>query len=233
MKYKAIIFDLFGTLVDSYDVVGYASALRETSSILGIPHEQFIKLWSDTSERRTKGVFKTLEENLAYICRELNVPVKKFDINLAKMVRYDYVSLALTPRQYALELLSQLKTDGYKLALISNCSSEPPDLWQATPFAPFFESALFSSVTGILKPDPRVYQMACEQLSIQPENCLFVDDTALNLAAAAGLGMRSVLYRNPEETEYPGVVRPKEAWDGPAVTSLPEILDLLEEQNEV
>jgi putative hydrolase of the HAD superfamily len=228
MKYKAVIFDLFGTLVDSYDVVGYASALRETSSLLGITHEQFIKLWSETSERRTTGVFKTLEENLAYICQELNVPVKPFNINLAKMVRYDYISLALTPRPYAIEVLSQLKADSYKMALISNCSAEPPDLWPVTPFAPFFTASLFSSVTGILKPDPRVYLMAAEKLGVQPADCVFIDDTARNLNAATGLGMYSILYRNPEETEDLQVVRPKEEWDGPAVTSLPEILDLLE-----
>jgi putative hydrolase of the HAD superfamily len=232
-KYKAIIFDLFGTLVDSYDVVGYASALRETSSILKIPHEQFIKLWSDTAERRTTGVFKTLEENLEYICRELNISARKFDINLAKMVRYDFISLALTPRRNALEVLSQLKANGYTLALISNCSSEPPDLWPSTPFAPFFESALFSSVTGILKPDPRVFQMACENLGIPAQRCLFVDDTALNLTAAAGLGMHSILLRNPEDSDNPFVVKPKEEWDGPKIDSLPEILDLLDESNEV
>jgi putative hydrolase of the HAD superfamily len=227
-KYKAIIFDLYGTLVDSFDVFGYASALRETSSILGLRHEQFIQLWNDTSEHRTTGVFKTLEENLEYICRELNVPVKKFDINLAKMVRYDYISLALTPRQYAIELLSHLKTEGYKMALVSNCSSETPDLWPVTPFAPFFEAALFSNVTGILKPDPRIYLMAAEKLGLAPEACLYVDDIAHNLASATGAGMSAVLFRNPEETEDPQVIRPKEEWDGAAITSLPEILDLLE-----
>jgi putative hydrolase of the HAD superfamily len=227
-KYKAIIFDLFGTLVDSYDVVGYTSALRETSSLLGLEHEQFIKLWSETAERRTTGVFKTLEENLAYICKELNVPVKPFNINLAKMVRYDYISLALSPRQYAIEVLTQLKTHDYKMALISNCSAEPPDIWPMTPFSKLFEAALFSSVTGILKPDPRVYLMATEKMGVQPADCVFIDDTARNLNAATAMGMYSVLFRNPQETEDLQVVRPKEEWDGPAVTSLPEILDLLE-----
>jgi putative hydrolase of the HAD superfamily len=230
-KYKAIIFDLFGTLVDSYDVIGYTSALRETSSLLKIPHEQFAQLWNDTAERRTTGVFKTLEDSLEYICRELNIPVKKFDINLAKMVRYDYISLSLTPRQYAIEVLSQLKANGYKMALVSNCSSETPDLWPVTPFAPFFETVLFSSVTGILKPDPRIYLLAAEKLGLAPEACLYVDDTARNLAAASGAGMSGVLFRNPEETDDPHVIRPKEEWDGTSVTSLPEVLDLLDNEN--
>ena len=228
MKYEAIIFDLFGTLVDNYDLIGYASSLRETSSLLKLRHEDFMKLWNDTAPKRAIGGFKTLEELYEYICRELNVPVKKFDINLAKMVRYDYISLSLTPRQYTLETLSEIKKHNYKVGLISVCGLETPELWPQTPLAPFFDVTLFSSVIGIQKPDPRVFQMACEQLGVKPESCLYVDDTAKNLTAAAGLGMTSVLYRNPEETEYPGVVRPKEEWDGTSITSLPEVFDLLE-----
>ena len=75
MKYKAVIFDLFGTLVDNPGIVEDASALRETSSILKIPHNDFLKLWNDTAEKRTTGSFKTLEDNLEYICRELKLPV--------------------------------------------------------------------------------------------------------------------------------------------------------------
>jgi len=230
MKYKAIIFDLFGTLVDSFDFLEYASALRETSSILKIPHNDFQKLWDATAEKRTTGAFKTLEENLEYICLELNVPVKKFDITLAKMVRYDYITLALTPRRYVIETLSQLKKDGYKMALISNCSSETPVIWPKTPFAPFFDIALFSSVTGILKPDQGIFPMAVEQLGVKPEDCLFIDDNSDNLKAAAAYGMSPLLIDTPEENEYAHFVKkPEIIWDGPRIKAVEEVLDLLEE----
>ncbi len=229
MKYKAIIFDLFGTLVENYDLVGYAGVLRETSSILKIRHEDYARLWQETALRRTTGGFRTLEENLEYICRELNVPVKQFDINLAKMVRFDYVSLALSPRQYTIETLAQLKKDGYKLALISNCSMEPPLLWPSTPFAPFFDVLLFSSTTGIQKPDPRIFTMAVEQLGVKPEGCLFLDDNSTNLTAAAGLGISAVLISDPEENEQEHLIEKQEInWDGPTIKSIEEVLDLLE-----
>jgi putative hydrolase of the HAD superfamily len=231
MKYQAVIFDLFGTLVDIYDLVEYASALRETSSILKIPHDDFAKQWQDTTERRTRGEFKTLEENLEYICRALNMPVINFDIRLAKLVRFDYISLALTPRQYAIEVLSQLKAEGYKVGLISNCSSEPPVIWPHTPFAPFFDVTVFSSVAGIQKPDPRIYQMAMEQLKVKPEDCLYVGDgDSRELTGAAGAGMHPVLISVPiEEGDIPLRSDPKiDDYPCPKITSLPEVLDLLE-----
>ncbi len=231
MKYKAVIFDLFGTLVDNYDFIGYASALRETSSLLKIPHEDFYRLWTATAEKRTTGVFKTLEENLAYICRELNVPVKEFDINLAKMVRYDYESLALAPRKYTLETLSELKTSGCKIALISNCSMDIPEIWPLTPLAPFFDVTIFSSICGLRKPDPRIFQLAVEQLGVKPEECLFVDDNADNLTAAAGLGIEAVLISAPVEEQDPQVPAPKKSeWDGLTIKEIPEVLDILEDE---
>jgi putative hydrolase of the HAD superfamily len=234
MKYKAVIFDLFGTLVDSYDLVGYASALRETSSLLKIQHNDFMKVWHETRARRTTGVFKSFEENLAYICRELNVPVNKFDINLAKMVRLDYVGLTLAPRKYVIETLAELKKEGCKMALISNCSSETPVIWQVTPLAPFFDEVLFSCTVGFEKPDTRIFQLAVEKLGVKPEECLFVDDNSNNLAAAATLGITSVQYSNaddelqPDLPELPIMESAKSEWIGLKITSLPEVLDILE-----
>jgi len=230
MKYKAVILDLFGTLVDSYDLIGYTSALRETSSILKLPHEDFIRLWTETTDKRTTGGFKTLEENLEYICRELNVPVKIFDINLAKMVRYDFVSMALAPRKYTIETLSQLKKDGYKVALISNCSMEPPDIWPVTPLAPFFDVTIFSSTCGLTKPDPRIFQMALEKLGLKPEECVFVDDNSNNLNVAVGLGIVSVLITDAEGKEQHHAFEPQTGgWNGLKIKELPDVLDILEE----
>jgi putative hydrolase of the HAD superfamily len=140
----------------------------------------------------------------------------------------DYVSLSIAPRKYAIETLSQLKTDGYKMALISNCSMEPPMLWPNSPLAPFFDALFFSSITGIQKPDPRIFQMAAEQLGVKPEDCLFVDDKDNNLTAAAALGMSAVLYSSPEEQDPAiPVKKPVSTWTGPSIKSIEETLDFL------
>lgn len=234
MKYQAVIFDLFGTLVDEYDTLEYASALRETSSILKLRHEDFQKLWHETSWRRNAGGFENIEENLQYICRELNEPVKQFDIKLAKMVRYDFLSPLLTPRLYTVETLSMLKKAGYKLGLISNCSIDIPDIWPRTPLAPFFDVTVFSCNCGLMKPDPAIYRPATGKLGVKPEDCLFVDDNADNLAAAASLGMKAVLIEDPGEKDpyRPKEQQPKE-WTGLKIKDLLEVVDMLEEQHEI
>jgi putative hydrolase of the HAD superfamily len=231
MKYKAIIFDLFGTLVDDYDVVGYASVLRETGSLLKLRYDDFDRLWKETGEKRMTGGFKTLEENFEYICKELKEPVKQFDLKLAKMVRYDYVTGSLTPRMYAIETLSELKKSGYKLALISNCSMEPPDLWPQTPLAPFFDVLLFSSICGLRKPGIEIFRLALEKIGVKAEECVYVDDNSKNLTAAAGLGITSVLVTDAEGKEQHHYFEPPvdNQWTGLKIKDLAEVLDILED----
>lgn len=230
MKYQAVIFDLFGTLVDIYYQTDYYSVLREMMSILKTPHDDFMRLWRDTADRRVTGVFKTLEENLEYICRELNIPVSHSQINLAKRVRLDYVALALTPREGAIETLSQLKLDGYKIGLVSNCSAEPPVIWSLTPFAPFFDVTVFSSTAGIQKPDPRIYLMATEQLKVEPKDCLYIGDgDSHELTGAAAVGMNPVLILATHEDNVSSVRSNAEIDDCPCprISSLLEVLDLV------
>jgi putative hydrolase of the HAD superfamily len=231
MKYQAVIFDLFGTLVDIFDRAGYYSVLREMISVLKAPPDDFTRLWQSTAERRATGAFRTLEENLIYICRELNVPVKSSQIALAKWTRFDYVALALAPKPGVLETLAQLKSAGHKIGLISNCSTEPPVIWPGTPFAPFFDTAIFSSTSGLQKPDPRIYLLATEELAVKPEDCLYIGDGDGNeLTGAAEAGMHPVLIRNSREhninalrtDDYQG-----DKWDGAAINSLKEVLDLV------
>jgi putative hydrolase of the HAD superfamily len=230
MKYKAVIFDLFGTLVDIFSRVEYYSVLREMMTILKAPHDDFMRLWHATGDRRVTGAFRTLEENLTYICRELNVPVIRSQINLAKQIRLNFVSLVLAPREGVIEVLSLLKSDGYKIGLVSNCSAEPPVIWPYTPFAPFFDATVFSSVAGIQKPDPRIYNMAAEQLKVKPESCLYIGDgESHELTGAAEVGMHPVLIRAPSE-DSDTVIRANPEIDDfpcPRISSLREVLDLV------
>jgi phosphoglycolate phosphatase-like HAD superfamily hydrolase len=68
MTYDAVIFDLFGTLVDNFAVQDYYHSLSAMAAILGVPSEDFHCLWSETARRRGTGCFATLEANIAHIC---------------------------------------------------------------------------------------------------------------------------------------------------------------------
>ncbi|MFN0093239.1 MAG: HAD family hydrolase [Dehalococcoidia bacterium] len=60
-----------------------------------------------------------------------------------------------------------------------------------------FEVVIESSVVGLRKPDPRIYQLACERLGVVPEECVFLDDIGANLKGARALGMTTIKV-NPD-----------------------------------
>jgi putative hydrolase of the HAD superfamily len=55
-----------------------------------------------------------------------------------------------------------------------------------------FDVVIESSKTGIRKPDPRIYEMACEQLGVEAGEIVFLDDLGINLKPAAAMGMTTI-----------------------------------------
>jgi len=62
-----------------------------------------------------------------------------------------------------------------------------------------FDVVMESSKIGIRKPDPRIYQMTCEQMSITPEETIYLDDLGINLKPARALGMTTIKVLNAEQ----------------------------------
>lgn len=61
-----------------------------------------------------------------------------------------------------------------------------------------FEHVVESSKLGLRKPDPRIYQHACELLGVRPEDCIYLDDLGINLKPARALGMRTIKVGDPD-----------------------------------
>ena len=55
-----------------------------------------------------------------------------------------------------------------------------------------FDVVIESSKIGIRKPDPRIYQIACDQLGIAPNEAVFLDDLGVNLKPARAMGMSTI-----------------------------------------
>jgi putative hydrolase of the HAD superfamily len=55
-----------------------------------------------------------------------------------------------------------------------------------------FDAVIESSKAGVRKPDPRIYQMMCEALAVEPRACVYLDDLGVNCKPAASLGMTAI-----------------------------------------
>jgi len=63
-----------------------------------------------------------------------------------------------------------------------------------------FDVVLESSKLGLRKPDPRIYQLACEELEVEPAEAVFLDDIGANLKPARAMGMTTIKVDTPAQT---------------------------------
>jgi putative hydrolase of the HAD superfamily len=55
-----------------------------------------------------------------------------------------------------------------------------------------FDHVIESALTGLRKPDPRIYRLACKRLDVAPQACVYLDDLGINCKPAAALGMHAI-----------------------------------------
>jgi putative hydrolase of the HAD superfamily len=65
---------------------------------------------------------------------------------------------------------------------------------------PLFDAIIESSKAGVRKPDPRIYQMMCELLAVEPAQCVYLDDLGINCKPAAALGMTAIKVVDVDQT---------------------------------
>ena len=61
-----------------------------------------------------------------------------------------------------------------------------------------FQVVIQSSVVGVRKPNPKIYEMACEALNVAPEDAVYLDDLGINLKPARAMGMQTIKVIDPD-----------------------------------
>jgi putative hydrolase of the HAD superfamily len=208
---RAVVFDLWDTLIDWDPAAAAAMAQSVAGRVPG-----FAERWRSSPTRYTVPIRTALAES--------GVGADLMDEVCA--IRLEYVRGSLRPRPGVVETLRALRERGFLLGLITVCTEEVESLWPESDFAGLFDAVVFSSAVGVSKPDPRIYRRCCELLGVEPEEAVFVGDGANDeLAGARRVSMKAVLIHRPgEEPLWPEV----RTWNGPRVTSVPEVLEVLE-----
>jgi putative hydrolase of the HAD superfamily len=101
--------------------------------------------------------------------------------------------------------LRRITTDGrFVTAMLTNNflgpgddpASGPPTAWE--PVLDMFDAVIESSRLGVRKPDRRFYELACEELGIDPHEAVFLDDLGVNLKPAREMGMATIKVVDPD-----------------------------------
>jgi putative hydrolase of the HAD superfamily len=212
VRVKAVIFDLWETLID-WDREASAQLSVDLEAIVGT---DFRERWNGSKAKYNGPIRAALTE--------AGVADEHLDDVCA--LRREYLRKCLVARPGAVDTLRRLRENGIRTGLITVCSEDIETLWPESEFAGLFDAEVFSSSFGASKPDPRIYLACCERLDVAPEDAVFVGDGANDeLAGARRVGMEAILIHRPGEDPLWPELR---EWDGPRVTSIPEVLEVVE-----
>ena len=191
MKYKAVIFDLFETLVTEWGPKKYTKKAMCTD--LGIERELFDVYWKEKGSDRYLGNI-SFEDSLSYACEKCGKQIEKETI--AKVIEERIRTKAgcfenINPDVF--RLLETLREMGLKTAIISNCSSEEVKVLRESKLYKYFDEVILSYEVHMKKPDLCIYEEALKRLDMAAYECLFVGDGGSNeLEGAKNAGIRAV-----------------------------------------
>lgn len=209
---RAIIFDLDGVLVNSAPF--HRAAFEEIFAPFGIQTFEY----SLFAGWRTRDVVvKVLSDAGCEVTDEEidGAAAEKSRLARERMAAADPVVPGCA------ELLQTLKNQGLTLALASSGSpASVAAFFESTGVRPLFQSVLTGGDVQHAKPDPEIYSRTCEQLGLDPADCLVVEDAPAGVAAACRAGVLAVGIQ--------GTCRPEALLEAGAVTVLSGIRDLPE-----
>lgn len=136
----------------------------------------------------------------------------------AIMERHREGVLWSTVEEGALEALMALRTAGYILGVVSNSDGRVAQLLDRAGLLPHFDFVIDSTEVGMEKPDPRIFELACERAGVAPAEAIHVGDIyEIDVEGARAAGVKAVLFERGEATDT----------DCPRISSLRELPVLL------
>jgi HAD superfamily hydrolase (TIGR01509 family) len=218
---RAILFDLYGTLVEP-DWLMLRAGRDAIADRLGVPRAAAHAAWAATHAPRMRGEYASLEGDLAAV-RDASGGRDSADgllmSELAALERANWCS-GVRLHESVIPMLLGLRHAGAKLAIVTDASAEAAAVIPALGLDSLVDVVVASCNAGVLKPD--LLSLALEDLGVSAGEAVLVDDEPQQVAAARRMGIGAVLV-------HPGAVSAAmpDAPGGAAVTDLNQLADLL------
>jgi epoxide hydrolase-like predicted phosphatase len=191
MRYRAVIFDLGGVVLDS-PLHAIARYERELGIPNGFVNRVVVEAGSDGAWSRLERGELPMEEFFGAFESECHKEGQEISAS-EMMLRIGECG----PRPLMLEAIDRIRSRGISVAALTNNWAGEQD--RTRELRDLFDAVVESSVVGLRKPDPRIYLFACERLAVEPAEAVFLDDIGRNLKTARELGMTTIKVDQPQQ----------------------------------
>ncbi len=189
--FKAVIFDLNGVFIKSDKRLS-----ERFADEFGVKKEDFMPVLEDImSQVRKPGSTHIYDHWKPYLER-WRIPFEK----------QQFLDFWFQVEKEVLEmqaLAGRLCAKGLELFILSNNFPERSAHYEKEyPFLKkIFKKIYYSWQTGFVKPDPRAFQNLLNENRLQPEECVYFDDSAHNVKVARELGIEAFHFTHPDQAE--------------------------------
>jgi putative hydrolase of the HAD superfamily len=216
--FKALCFDLDGTLIQTNSSFDFPQNLRLGAIELGVPTDKQDLFINQLSQLFLNEHIANSEDAFKQVLQHLNIPIAGSLKRIVQKRSQAYFA-ACELKAGALDLLDYLKSNDLSLALITN---GPADMQlgsiQGVGLDTYFDTLLISGEKDVMvrKPDTAIFKLACKRLKSLPEQTLMVGDNPVaDIQGALDAGLQAIQIGNRE----PQLINVK--W----VQDLPELLE--------
>jgi 2-haloacid dehalogenase len=97
-------------------------------------------------------------------------------------------------------ILSELRAAGVRCYVLSNMEPDTfPLRLERFEFLHWFDGHVISGLEGVVKPDPTIFRRMLRRFDLEPSRTLFIDDSAVNVEAAAAIGINAIRFESPAQ----------------------------------
>lgn len=191
---KALVFDMDGLLLDSERIV--QRSWNEAGNLMGI---------FGVGEHIYNTLGMNRKARNAYFRQALGPDFDQDEFNKKASECFFRIvkDEGLPVKKGAIELLKHVKAKGYKTAVATSSSREyATGVLKNAGLYQYFDSGVFGDMVEHAKPDPEIYLKACENIGVNPKDCLALEDAPAGVRSAHAAGLTVIVV--------PDLVQPTE-----------------------
>lgn len=187
----AVLFD-FGGVVTTSPFDAFAKFEKEQ----GLPADIIRKINSTNPDTNAWALFERNQVDRDRFIELFGLEAQALGHEIDGGAVLDLLKGSIRPEM--VDAIKACKSKGLKVACLTNNISSgeagagAQEMGEFAEAMGLFDEIIESSKIGVRKPEMRFYQLACEQVGVEPDECVFLDDLGINLRPARSMGMTTI-----------------------------------------